>query len=615
MSRYLVIHWDDTHPAQRIIADELVSRIGHRLKDMSSVANGAGFAAFAADLCPGLYEAYPLTSDCGVILGKIFHRHVADSTRQKKVVLDSGVSEKIISTAGKRLLDHYWGRYVAFIFNKENGMMNVIRDPSGSLHCFATVHHDIHILFSYAEDLIALDVMRFSINWRYVYACLSARLVDSPISGLNEILQVRQGERLTLHRNGTVNRTLCWNPFWISESDPIEDADTAVQIARETIQGCIAAWASCYAHIVLRYSGGFDSTIVLHCLRQATSRSKITCLNYFDPPADPQEEEYLHRAIAATAKDSHSPVELLKYAHCPETVRLNSLVSVKRFPCLPYYKGWLMGEPHDAAAAIERGAALFDGMYGDQVFLSDTTHTAIDYIWRHPRLELARSANLGQPPEEIMWRAVASMIRLGNSTQRAQIVPTEYPFVNPSVFDALRSHEEEYLMRYWIQHQPNMVPPGKRRHITMMCAPSNPNFPFPDRHNVERVAPLLSQPIMELFLRMPTYVLNSGALNRTVVRKAFWDFLPKELHSESAIDIGRRDQFNCRHLDVLRHNEAFMKEILLEGILAKEGILNRKAAERYFTEYRQAETGDIGLLEFCFDMEIWLQSWKSLRNL
>jgi asparagine synthase (glutamine-hydrolysing) len=339
-------------------------------------------------------------------------------------------------------------------------------------------------------------------------------------------------------------------------------------------------------------------------------------LNYFDPPPNESERKYLRRAIAGTAQNGGEPIELIEIARCPENIRLNSLANVKRSACLPFYKGWLMCEPLDRSLASERGAALFGGTYGDQLFQSDISHADIDYVWRHPAAATtSRGVGNTPPTQEILWSAFSTALQYGTLTsgQPIRVLPSECPFVNPAVLDVINLHSEEYLRCYWRQQPSQGIPPGKVRHIGGMCMPSDRNFPFWQRSDPERVAPLLSQPLMELFLRMPSYVLNSGNLDRTIARRAFSDYLAPELLSQRMVEVGTRAYYNDDHLTVLRQNEEFMREMLLEGALVRENLLDREALERYLSDCRKGQPmGDIEVLETYFDLEIWLQSWKSL---
>jgi len=89
-----------------------------------------------------------------------------------------------------------------------------------------------------------------------------------------------------------------------------------------------------------------------------------------------------------------------------------------------------------------------------------------------------------------------------------------------------------------------------------------PNYP-------DRVSPILSQPVVELCLRIPRHLLISGGWNRAVARRAFQSLLPCEI-------VTRTEKGGVRELfrGVLRSNMEFVRETLLDGELVKRHIIS-----------------------------------------
>jgi hypothetical protein len=90
------------------------------------------------------------------------------------------------------------------------------------------------------------------------------------------------------------------------------------------------------------------------------------------------------------------------------------------------------------------------------------------------------------------------------------------------------------------------------------------------KHRPIKVAPLHSQPLIELCLQLPLYVLTSGGWDRAIARQAFRDELPREVAN-------RRHKGGIeQHVQALfDHNRAFLCELLLDGALVREGIVDR----------------------------------------
>jgi asparagine synthase (glutamine-hydrolysing) len=81
--------------------------------------------------------------------------------------------------------------------------------------------------------------------------------------------------------------------------------------------------------------------------------------------------------------------------------------------------------------------------------------------------------------------------------------------------------------------------------------------------------PLLSQPVMEACLRIPSWMWISGGQNRAVARTAFSERLPREV-------LNRRSKGNFMNYTfaVYRQNKEKISRFLLDGHLCSHGLLD-----------------------------------------
>src|SRR5581483_6306561 len=114
------------------------------------------------------------------------------------------------------------------------------------------------------------------------------------------------------------------------------------------------------------------------------------------------------------------------------------------------------------------------------------------------------------------------------------------------------------------------------RHIDMILTTHPFYWAIPHAHSPERLAPFFSQPVAELTLRLPTYVLGWGGWDRAIERAAFENDVPTQI-------IRRRSKGNSDNLSrqLTENNIGFVRELLLEGMLAREGILDRGKLEAF----------------------------------
>lgn len=98
------------------------------------------------------------------------------------------------------------------------------------------------------------------------------------------------------------------------------------------------------------------------------------------------------------------------------------------------------------------------------------------------------------------------------------------------------------------------------------------------RSSARRVRmPLLSQPVMEACLTIPSWMWIAEGQNRAVARTAFADLLPRQV-------LNRRSKgtFMNYVAGVYRRNSEHMRRFLLEGQLESRGLLDSDAVIRHF---------------------------------
>jgi asparagine synthase (glutamine-hydrolysing) len=126
----------------------------------------------------------------------------------------------------------------------------------------------------------------------------------------------------------------------------------------------------------------------------------------------------------------------------------------------------------------------------------------------------------------------------------------------------------------------------------------------------ELVAPLYSQPLIELALRIPTYILTVGGWERAIARRAFQHDMPREI-------VFRRTKGGVEeHLRaIMVRNIGLVRDLLLDGHLVREGILDRgKLAAALSGKPTRVAAGNVELYE-CFSAEAWARRWCGAHRL
>jgi asparagine synthase (glutamine-hydrolysing) len=610
MYRYLVLVWNPRDLKAAASARALCER-------MVSVASGwvrafeaEGICAFHAGLGEGASKTFLLDHGAGAVFGTVFNCDIDNTASALRVEFDRNESLKIVQTGGRRLFERYWGRYVALIQDAATSETWILRDPSGGMPCLLTTHQGVNLVFSDLEDCIALGVRHFTVSWDYIRGLLAYSGYQSRETALKEVSEIQLGERVRFSGD-TVHRSLEWNPLAIAQTNPIQDPETAVAELRRTTRACVHAWASCYSDIVHNLSGGLDSSIVLSCLKDTPSRPNITCVHYFGSGPDEDERKYA-RLMANLVK-----VELIEHQLDVEEARLDKILNLRRSSRPWFYMYEVEHGRFEGQLAAEREAkALFSGAGGDGVFFQARADLAVtDYLFDHGvgRDLLRVTVDAARISRKSIWPLLLNALRTRAVPPRWHPLSVggrpERTLVSQDVQQAAR--RDPKLLHPWFANRSlRGVPPGVLWHALSVSAAPAYYSSFEAGPYPERTLPLLSQPLVELCLRTPTYVLIKNGMDRATARRAFAPDLPPEIVKRR--NKGRIDQHVRNVLDA---NLNFVRDLLLNGRLVKEGLLDRRNLELYLTRERSpADFQYAEILQEHLCIEAWLSRWLDQRE-
>ena len=516
--------------------------------------------------------------------------------------LGGDATAQILATECQALIDDYWGRYVAIVRDEVAGRTYVLRDPTGTLPCFIACHDNVHFVFSDLETCVRLRFWRFSINWRYVELFVPYPALQIRATGLNEVTEVQLGERLRLDAAG-VERRLLWDPVEIAQRGLIEDPAVAACAVHETVKLCVHAWASLHSSIVHNLSGGLDSSIVLSCLVDAPNRPAIAALHFYWPESGEDERRFARMAA------SHAKVDVLESALAAGSVDLRRMLEVRPGPRPWFYTYDLEQSPHEIEIAAARGAtALFSGAGGDGLFMQPRADLAVtDYLYR--RGVNARVMRVALASARITKTSMWPILRRGlrehfRRPARPLYVGTDElrTLIPAAVLESARN--DDSIVHPWLADAIDL-PPGLRWHILCLSVPPAFYDCFDHGREVERSFALLSQPLMELCLRIPLDVWISGGRDRAVARRAFATDLPPTIVRRTA-----KGTINRHGRMLVEANEAFLREVLLEGLLVQKGLLDRARLAAFLSPQRSPHSLEYTeVLRQYLCTEVWLRRW------
>ncbi len=121
---------------------------------------------------------------------------------------------------------------------------------------------------------------------------------------------------------------------------------------------------------------------------------------------------------------------------------------------------------------------------------------------------------------------------------------------------------------------------------------------------MERISPLRSQPVVEVCLRIPTYWHASDGWSRALARRAFAADVPREIlqrHLKGGVDgyVKR----------LLFANIQFVRELLLDGLLIREGLLDRRKLADTLSGRTTRGGAEMAEVFDHLSTEAWLRTW------
>lgn len=599
MFRYVVLNWHDSSPVQLGLAALLVERL-EAAPGWMRVLQADGLHAYITGHDRGGNTAYDLPPSRGVVLGRLFRRQSTMGT-STEVSLTPAETQQIADTQGRALTEQYWGRYVALLAAR-SGHGWVLRDPSGALPCFRTSVDGVNIVFSWLEDLFDVLLLqpKLSVDWDAIAAAMLLGQLGGRDTALNEVRQLLPGELTPFDPEGPAPQPL-WSPIAIANEPMDRPAEEAAVRLRQTVRDCAQTWGLSYDRILLRLSGGLDSSILLNSLCPAIAPDRVAGINYYSPGPDGDERDYARLAA------SHAGVRLIEQ-HRDSGFDLRGVLNVARTPNPGSYLGRMGTGRLDANAAAAHGAqAIFTGSGGDQVFFQTRcTWPAADYLklhgFGHGFLQAALdAARLGRVS---LWRSLRNAV----ADQRFRGTPTSelgryVALASPAAADRTRRTLHRFIHPELVS--PSPLPIGKHNQVEDVMSSSEYYDPYLRHESPELVSPLKSQPVVELCLATPTYTLTHGGRSRGLARAAFAQDLPPEIAR-------RRSKGSTEeHIAlVLRRHLPFARDLLLGGELERQGLLNRKQAEVALAEQPSTTKTFVAEVHTCIAIESWIQRFR-----
>jgi asparagine synthase (glutamine-hydrolysing) len=608
----MALIWSREDPSQEEEASFISRRLCAQSGQYSVALKLPGLLVLSAQIQSGCGN-HLLKRNSGIILGSIFERHkdLRDDSPSNHAVFNDRCTETIIASRGRALIAHYWGNYVAILADEQTRSVLILKDPTGSLPCFVTSRRGISIAFSCLQDCLDIGGFSFTVNWSYVEARLASNGTDVSHGSLHEVSQVYRGECLEISTKGAPSgtRQLYWKPVSFSErANALDDVDAAAQALRACVRSACHTLAGCHTNILIRLSGGLDSSIVAGCLKHVASKPTITSYTHFSPYGRSDERRWARLSARNTG---------FSHVECACDPAITSLESALQMAACV--------EPPSAASCVALGemeldlaeqhpyTAVFSGDGGDSGFGAEAVRHVVDDFLRLRGLSFSAvglAAAVALRTDALTWRVLTDSLlrKFRGSTMtdfRGRFLNKQSLAVKPLQSKGLCA---KTFPHPWFGEHEDVPWHVIRRVGALICTPE---FYDPMRKSNSvaplDIAPLYSQPVVELSLRIPLHFHFDQGVERGLARKAFAGDVP--------MPILRRlwkDRSPGAFEAHAHGNRALLKEIVLDGFLAKSGLIDRATIAAILEGDFSKGGYFVGELFALLDLELWIRHFTSV---
>lgn len=493
---------------------------------------------------------------------------------------------EIVRTGGRWAIDNLWGNYILAWADAENNPY-ILRSPVTGP---AIYHAPSAISTAGTGQAIAFTDLTLarSLGFRLdvpdpaaIDAEMRVPLLRGRTTGLSGVSEILPGEiwRLGGHEPAPGG----WSPWDYARGAPSRVEPCAL---RELVMRIVSAWSARFDCIQLELSGGLDSSIVAACLAGRRGDWRAVTLATSDPDGDER--------VYARAAAERAGAALAELMIPPEAVDPTSALARAR----TRPGGFGLLAPVDAALgnmASDYGAtAIFTGAGGDNVFGYLTSPAPIVDALRFEGAGAAwRSAgDLARITNDNVWRALRLALR--KMIVAGPNWPVDTSFLSTRFAGTPPRHPWFEGSSAW---------PGQRTYALKLL----PIQPFLDGYDraldLPMIAPLLSQPLVEFGLRVPSWQWGEGGRDRALARRAFANDVPSTILNRRIK--GRIESLFYPSFEQFREP---LRHFLLEGWLAGEDLLDRDAIAALFDRRTRVDSTAILRLFHIADIERWVRS-------
>jgi asparagine synthase (glutamine-hydrolysing) len=415
------------------------------------------------------------------------------------------------------VLEHGWGAYALLSRDATTGETVILRDPSGGLAVHVIDCGGAALVTDQLPEWLAKVIDRpLPVDRKLLANALAMPILTTHHSLLRNVASIAAGGVVSWG-GGTRISQMAWAPHLLCR----EQGGAAGM--RTAVLGCAAAWRGIHQRALLELSGGLDSAIMLGALAQSGGVADLKCINLATTYAAGDEREPARDAVALWS------AELVEVLAREEEMDYGAHLAGPQ-PLQPVLYGLdpILERSVAGVATAFDSSAIFTGQGGDAVFFQlPTDRIAIDYMRAYGPSALFSpvAIDAARRTRRSIWRVQYRMLRDRIANTPPQRVPAMTALLGAGAMAMLEPGLADHP---WLAQSLDL-PPGRQQQLLAIANCQLFNGPTFRRGAAALIHPLMSQPVMEACLTIPTYELSHGTGDRALAREVFADLLPTSI--------------------------------------------------------------------------------------
>lgn len=539
-------------------------------------------------------EKVTSVSNQALFAGRLFSRNLYTPHELTRRDIDA-----IKASRGKFLAQHFWGRYIVATVDQERKTISLFKDPQGLATVFISEQEDAIYFASELPALYDLLPNKPEIDWEYFASFLVGSQHLTTRTPFKGIIELFAGCGVTLSFQGIGKQSVFWNPTELTHDQQADEAYENNLI--QTFSHCVKAWTHNVLGIVAELSGGIDSSSVLMMLKDALEPDqKIVACNFYHPAIASSDEREYAKKVAIHCETQLEFLDMNNYLPFDHEVteqfdKPTSLLLFRYTDFMQLYPDY----------------EIMSGQGGDHLFMAPFPIESItDYFMVNGFKGITKkiketSAYYRMPLMEVIQKNVKTYLRykMGKGEPQETIPTTNW------MKSSLKTCMQPALFDLPFKEDLKKILPAKQAHISAIYQA----VAFIDRGYVQAytpaINPLLSQPLVELALSVPTYALYGEDIDRAPFRRGMYrlkkhDYIWRKSKGETSgtLMLGFRKNFEK------------LSQLVLHGRLAQEGLIDTTLLHEHLQKIMHGKNDDLWTVINLISIELWFKSWNQKLN-